>query len=194
MFGHSANNTRLQLLVRISRNSVTNEITTKIVTTYPDLDDIPLIPGSCAVYDSKRNKMWIASTAGNSTNDVIIDYYYIDAITGAIERNVSGLSWSMPFCNYDASLDSSDCESISFNSANIEFDGNIDGSVININDIDVIDYLVFKDDINGINGINAIPPNNTPSFVPVNMTHPSLRSDASKYTPSETVPNEWILV
>lgn len=120
VFGHSVNDTTVQLLLRVTRSGITAKTEVTIVQEYSNLNDIPLLSGPCEVYDSKRNKMWIAASVGDDTNNVIVDWFYIDAATGNIEKNISDLVWTMPTCNYDASIDA--IVGIEFNSE--ENDGN----------------------------------------------------------------------
>lgn len=102
VFGHSAKNNTEQLLLKISRNpGNVSDVIIDTVKTYSNIDDAVLLPGEMSIFDSKRNKMWLAGVQGTTTEV----YYYIDASTGAIEKSIPYLSWPIYSAGYDVSLD-----------------------------------------------------------------------------------------
>eukprot|EP01084_Bolivina_argentea_P294967 507693_1 len=103
VFGLSSTNHSEQLLLKVYRNNTNlSNVIIETLATYSNIDDALLFPGEITIFDSKRNKLWVAGAAPNGTEY----YYYIDAISGNIENRKDIIIWcSFYACNYDINLD-----------------------------------------------------------------------------------------
>ena len=102
VFGHSSTNNTEQLLLKVSRNpSNVSDVIIHNLKTYSNIDDALLLPGEMSIFDSKRNKMWIAGVQGTKTEV----YYYIDALTGDIEKRIPYEAFPIYSSGYDVTLD-----------------------------------------------------------------------------------------
>ena len=100
VFGHSATNNTQQLLLKVYRNPENiSDIIVDTVNEYSTGDTL-LLPGEMSIFDSKRNKMWIAGEGQK-----IEFYFYIDAKTGNIENRVPYTQFPIYSSNYDVNLD-----------------------------------------------------------------------------------------
>ncbi|ETO33651.1 hypothetical protein RFI_03451 [Reticulomyxa filosa] len=105
VWGHSKNDTTVQLLVRVVRDPVSNNVSLTIVNQYKETDEVGLLAGSPQAYDSKRNMIWLAAVRGTES-DFTFFYYYINALNGQIVSTVLADQWSLITAVYDPTLDS----------------------------------------------------------------------------------------
>ena len=76
ILGDSAKSTKEQLLLKIRRNDADGTYSIKTVETYQGLNDMESVPNN-AIYDSKRNMVWMM---GTQLNGLVL--YYINATNG----------------------------------------------------------------------------------------------------------------
>ena len=73
LFGHDANNKTNQLLLKISRAASSADVDITVLGEYNKVDDQALLAGDPTILDTKRQRLWVAGTAGGQEL-----YFYIN--------------------------------------------------------------------------------------------------------------------
>eukprot|EP00490_Sorites_sp_Unknown_P029454 CAMPEP_0114658242 /NCGR_PEP_ID=MMETSP0191-20121206/15372_1 /TAXON_ID=126664 /ORGANISM="Sorites sp." /LENGTH=335 /DNA_ID=CAMNT_0001879709 /DNA_START=202 /DNA_END=1209 /DNA_ORIENTATION=+ len=105
VFGHDNDNLDYQLLLKVVFDASSNSADITMIGNYSLIDDIPLIAGETTIFDSKRKYLWVVGEFGNDTNNFTVDYFYINANTGAIENTVNFEDVIIDTALYDSKLD-----------------------------------------------------------------------------------------
>jgi len=101
LFGHDANNRTNQLLLKISRASASADVDIAVLGEYNKVDDQPLLAGDPTILDTKRQRLWVAGTAGGQEL-----YFYINLENGDVVNTVNFHQFPLiDGSTYDAGLD-----------------------------------------------------------------------------------------
>jgi hypothetical protein len=110
---------KTQVLVKITR-SVNGEVLASTIGVYQNVDLVPENAPAGAVYDGRRNMIWVPASEGTLVN-VTNYYYYIDATTAKIVKKVPFDDFPLAYAQYDPVGD----KLVGLAFEGVELDGNV---------------------------------------------------------------------